>query len=168
MCFTLYLASPLTLSEVRSMPDAGIAVNLVTPAERRRLLAAHDDARTAATLAIGACACRLTASPAVEERVLRARYRALGYDRSRVIEGLERHRQGRAGRHPAGHWPDRLAAFVAEHARNAGPTLYFLHFSLDGVPRDLTVYPPAHLQAGAVRHGPTRWLEEDTRTMVTA
>jgi hypothetical protein len=54
-----------------------------------------------------------------------------------------------------------LAAFVAEHARNAGPTLYELRFG----PAAAASHPPdltraAEVPLARVRAAPGGWLEE--------
>ena len=85
MCFFLYLASPLTLSEVRSMLPPGLTADLLPPVEQAELRALHPDATTIARVLHGGCSCDLvTARQAVaseDEARLRARYRALGYGR---------------------------------------------------------------------------------------
>jgi hypothetical protein len=58
-----------------------------------------------------------------------------------------------------------LAAFVAEHARNAGTTLYTLGFG-DG-PRPAPSDPrPVTRSAAQVRKQPAGWLEEDRPVLV--
>jgi hypothetical protein len=101
-----------------------------------------------------------------DERHLRERYRSLGASRDRVIAALERHRHGASQRPRTGTWPGALARFVAEHARNAGPTLYHLHFSPEA----------AHLASlGEVRAlpltevlaAPEGWLVEGSPALVS-
>jgi hypothetical protein len=101
-----------------------------------------------------------------DEAPLRKRYRALGYSRERVIRALELHRRALERRaQPAGHWPRAFAGFVSEHARNAGPTLYYLHFSHDGL---LGVAAGTTRQIGTaeVRAAPGAWLPEDVPVVV--
>ena len=133
MCYFLYIASPLTLSEVRSMLPRGAAADLTGFADQQTLKRLHPDAQTVARILAGRCSCDFLRTRQVDaredERHLRERYRALGVPRDIVIPALERHRRGAGLRTPAGGWPKALAQFVAEHARNAGPTLYHLHFS---------------------------------------
>lgn len=144
------------------------------PAERhvhRQLLALHPDAQTVAGLLVGACSCDLVrprhASPREDERYHRERHRRGGGRREPLIETLERHRRGAAVPVPPGGWPRALAAFVAEHARNAGPTLYLLRFATDpaaaAVPGDL---PRRETRAALVGATPRHWLEEGVAILV--
>lgn len=170
MCFFLYVASPLTLSEVRSMLPPGLTADLLPPAEQAALRALHPDAQTAARVLHGGCSCDLVTQrhpiASEDEARLRARYRALGYSRDRVIRALEVHRRALERRaQPAGHWPRAFAGFVAEHARNAGPTLYYLHFSHDGLLR-MAGGPPRTLPTASVRAAPGEWLPEDAPVLV--
>jgi hypothetical protein len=140
MCFFLYIASPLTLSEVRSMLPPGLTADLLPPVEQAALRPLHPDAQTAARVLHGGCSCDLVtqrhAVASEDETRLRARYRSMDYSRDQVIRALDVHRRALERRaQPAGHWPRAFAAFVTEHARNAGPTLYYLHFSHDGLLR---------------------------------
>ncbi len=164
MCYQLVLVSPLTLSEVRAMLPPGVRADALDPAEQPRFRALLHGSQTAVALRAGACACALVrpaAEPAAgREAHLRARYRALRVPRTEVIPALERHR--RAAPEPPGLEPPaaRLAAFVAEHARNAGPTVYALAFA----PHDAPVLPDGlphatvHLRDVRPEGG---WLRED-------
>lgn len=171
MCYFLYLASPLTLSEVRAMLPDGITADLLPPAEQQALRNLHPPARTCALLLIGRCSCDLLISRNGEardsERHLRTRFAAAEYDRSRVIAGLQAHREAAGPRHsPPDAWQGALAGFVAEHARNAGPTVYLLRFGKDS----LNTRGPtssATLTAREVRTQPGAWLVEDRLTTVT-
>lgn len=133
MCFFLYIASPLTLSEIRSMLPAGLIADLAPPGSRAALQRLHSSARTVAQLLVGACSCDLVRSrlpnPIEDERELRARYQRAKLPRAQIIKELERHRRRgeRQGEPPNG-WAASLAAFAVEHARNAGPTLFLLRF----------------------------------------
>jgi hypothetical protein len=172
LCYYLYLASPLTLSEVRSMLAPGLSVELLDPSEARVLLALHPDAQTAARLVHGACSCDLVRyrQPVSreDEAHLRSRYREMGLSRDQVIRALDNHRRALEKRQrPEGYWPQAVAAFVVEHARNAGLTLYYLHFSHDGKlaigPRAL---PIVTLPVSTVRDNPGTWLPEERAVMV--
>jgi hypothetical protein len=106
------------------------------PADRhdqQLLLARHPDARTVVRLLVGACSCDLVrprhTDRREDERHHRDRFRHAGGSRAALLETLDQHRRGGAVRPPPGGWPRALAAFVAEHARNAGETLYLLRFS---------------------------------------
>ena len=132
MCYFLYLASPLTLSEVRSMLPNGLTADLASFPDQQTLKALHPPAQTVARILAGRCSCDLVRTrlpePRDDERHLRERCRKLGVARSVVIPALERHRQGWAPPPPYG-WPEAISRFVAEHARNAGTCLYHLQFS---------------------------------------
>ena len=168
MCYFLTIASPLTLSEVRSMLPAGLSAQPVEPAgttAARRLL---PGAQTVAALLVGACSCDLVRGRDVvardDERHLRARLGVLRVPRDEMIRRLERHRR-RTGLPAAAPWPPRLAAFVAEHARNAGPTLYALGFG-DGPPPMPADPAPVRRTVAEVRARPGGWLEEDRPVLV--
>ncbi len=161
MCYFLTIASPLTLSEVRSMLPPGLAAQPVEPgeaAETRRLL---PGAQTVAALLVGACSCDLVhprgSDSRDDERHLRARYAREGLSRDQVIRRLERHRR-RPAQAPSAPWPPQLAAFVAEHARNAGATLYLLQFG-DG-PSPVAAPVPVTVSLTSVRSGAGDWLQE--------
>lgn len=173
MCYHLTIASPLTLSEVRSMLPAGLTADPLPSSELSQFRSVLPTAQTAARLLVGACACdliraRLTDSRE-DERHLRARYRRLGLPRERIIRALEHHRcRGTAVEPPAG-WRAALAEFVAEHARNAGPTLFRLSFHPAGemtgreqrsTPDGTAGLAPLTRTVPEVRAGPEHWLQE--------
>jgi hypothetical protein len=168
MCYFLYIASPLTLSEVRSMLPHGVVADLVGFAEQQSLRAAHPQAQTVARLLLGRCSCDFVRSRLVDvredERHLRERYRRAGVPRDAVIPALERHRRGASLRPPDEGWPRALAQFIAEHARNAGPTLYHLQFSPEAA-----LAPPGDVRrlglAEVLAH-PEGWLAEGKPTIV--
>ena len=87
MCFFLYIASPLTLSEVRSMLPPGLTADLCLRSEQAALRSLHLDSQTVARVLHGGCSCDLVtarlAAPADDEARLRARYRTLGYEPGR-------------------------------------------------------------------------------------
>ena len=58
-----------------------------------------------------------------------------------------------------------LAAFVAEHARNAGPTLYRLTFQPDA-DDGAAESDPLRRTVAEVRARPEQWLEEGRSTLV--
>ena len=169
MCYFIYIASPLTLSEIRSMLPRGVVADLASPKDFRALKSLYPDAQTAARVLIGRCSCDLVrprqADVREDESHLRERYRRSGVNRGVVIPALERHRRATGLRAPAGGWAEAFAKFVAEHARNAGPTLYHLQFSSQDDPlgalgalRNLTV--------GQVLTMPEGWLMEGSPTLV--
>jgi hypothetical protein len=169
MCYFLYFASPLTLGEVRSMLPAGVVADLASSHDQRILKAIHPAAQTVGYLASGRCSCDLVrprlADLREDERHLRERYRRLGVSRDDTIKALDRHRRG--GRAvPESQGPRLIANFVAEHARNAGPTLYYLHFSSHPAPlRSLS-----HLHrigVSQVLAQPESWLQEGIPTLVS-
>jgi hypothetical protein len=169
MCYRLWIASPLSLTEIRSMLPPGFAADIAPVAGHAVLRARLPGAQTVALLRIGGCACVLrTARGGDDERHLRRRYAELGLSRDRIIAALERHRRGPP---PAGEptaWRAALAGFVAEHARNAGPTLYYLGFG--GEPGEPLPDAPGDgrtMSAAAVRAAADGWLEENRLTEVT-
>lgn len=169
MCHFLYLASPLTLSEIRSMLPPGLAADLLPPAEARLLRQAFPSAQTTARILAGTCSCDLFVQRDPnrgEETELRRRYRALGLSRPDVIRALEHHRRGT--RQPAtgpSHWAHVLSTLVAEHARNAGRSLWFRHVS----PAGLTAAPeeiPDEISVAQVLAAPAGWLADDRPVVV--
>jgi hypothetical protein len=172
MCYFLYIASPLTLSEVRSMLPTGLSADLA-PSHRTGLQRLLPAARTVAHLGVGACSCDLFRArqpdPIQDERELRSRYTRSKLTRPEIIRALERHRRGSLPRiAPPGGWPQALAGFVAEHARNAGPTLYLLEFSAK--PGGSTPYDPSTIVSRLspdIRLQPQRWLVEGVPTLVS-
>jgi hypothetical protein len=156
------------------MLPAGLVAQPADRADHDRLVALHPGARTVVRLLVGACSCDLVrprhADPREDERHHRERYRRAGTPRRAVLEAIERHRRAARIPTPTGGWPRALAAFVAEHARNAGDTLYLLWF-VAGSPARPGVVPSADiprrsLAAGAVLADPEHWLEEGTATLV--
>ncbi|MEP7325134.1 MAG: hypothetical protein ABI836_04225 [Gemmatimonadota bacterium] len=173
MCYFLYLATPLTLSEVRSMLPSGLRADAVSKSEQGMLLQHHPEAQTVVQIVRGACSCDLVRArkPVTreDEAHLRTRYRQLGLPRDQVIVALENHRRAVEQRpRPEGYWPEAINGFVLEHARNAGPSLYFLGFSYHGaleIPRP--VAPPVAVAPGEISTAPTTWLVENQLTVVT-
>ncbi len=130
MCYLLTLVSPLTLSEIRSMLPAGVTAELVPIDQRPARLALLPRAATAVHLELGRCACGLVdpaRSDAAAERAIRHQYQGRRDTRERVLAAVARHRAGQALRAGGTVDPEVLGAFVVEHARNAGPSVYFLH-----------------------------------------
>jgi len=169
MCHFLYIASSLTLSEIRSMLPQGLAADLLDPAEAGRLLPLLPGARTGARLIAGACSCDLfltrDLAASREEAELRARYRTLGLSREAVMRALQRHRRRGSVALTSGEWAGVLAGFVAEHARNGGSTLYYREFSparFDAGPAEAAVEVPLH----KVQSAPEAWLPEGRPVVV--
>ena len=132
MCYALYLASPLTLSEIRSMLPNGFGADLVDPASQRLLKRRHLDAQTGAVLLRGRCSCALMvegAADGVWEAELRKRYRAANVSREAMIPALERHR-ALAELRPA-NGIEVFTSFVVEHAKNAGASMYLMRFGVE-------------------------------------
>jgi hypothetical protein len=165
------MATPLTLSEVRSMLPAGLSAQ---PCDRREWSLLREllpSSQGAMRLLVGSCSCDLVRprhpDPLEDERHLRARYRAEGASRESVIRALERHRRGAAVAVPARGWSEALSAFVAEHARNAGDSLYLLGFGSEG-----PVVPPVDPDKMVVRtvrdvrSGAGVWLVEGRPALV--
>jgi hypothetical protein len=170
LCYFLYLASPLTLSEVRSMLPLGLTADLASFSDQQLLKSIHPDAQTVVRILAGRCSCDLfrpRLHDALEdERHLRERYRGLGVSRAAMIAGLERHRLGVRPRVPAEGWSRALSGFIAEHARNAGPSLYYLSFSAEA-----TALPPSvssrQVTVPSVAATPESWLLEGAPTLVS-
>jgi hypothetical protein len=169
VCYFLRIVSSLTLSEVRSMLPAGITADPLPSIQLAGFRSLLPSAQTAAHLRVGACSCDLVRprlpDTREDERHLRARYKALGLPRDRIVRALDRHRRTAEVLEPEGGWRAALAAFVAEHARNAGPTLYRLTFqpgtedrAHDGSPLRRTV--------SEIRAQSEHWLEEGRSTLV--
>ena len=147
------------------MVPTGMTADLLAMRDQGPFREHHPDAQTVVRLLHGACSCDLVTERhpvgREDEARLRHRYRALGYSRDRVILALDTHRRALTHRrHPAGHWPRALAEFVAEHARNAGRSLYYLDFSQDALPGGIDAGRARTLSAAEVRANPGRWLEE--------
>jgi hypothetical protein len=170
MCYFLYIATPLTLSEVRSMLPPGLTADPAAPSESRTIKQLHPAASTIARLLVGTCSCDLVrqrlSDSREDERHLRTRLRQVRLGRPQVIAALERHRRAPAGPlFESPDWPRMLASFVAEHARNAGPTLYLLtfrpfsHEALSSEP-SITCTPSEILQR------PSDWLKEGRLVIV--
>lgn len=169
MCYFLYLASPLTLSEIRSMLPAGLTCDLASRAEQQIVKAIHPEAVTVARILAGRCSCDLIRTrlpdPKEDERHLRERYRRLGLPRAAMIEALERHRRSVTPRTKGSEARGELSRFVAEHARNAGPSLYYLQFSSDADPPS-PVGSIRRVSCEMVTALPGEWLEEGTPTLI--
>jgi len=161
VCYQLVVVSALTLSEIRSMLPAGVRADALDTNRLTAFRRLFRGAQTAAHLRVGRCACRLLPDrfrgSHSDEAALRARYRRLGVPRDIVIAALDRHRRGAFDGEivPAG----TLHAFVAEHARNAGPALYALGF---GIEDDLPAAPATCIERplAETREGDD-WLIED-------
>ena len=145
------------------MLPPGIVAHAAERADHLRLSHLHPAARTVAELVVGACSCDLVRprhpDSREDERQHRARSRRAGGQRASLIAGLDRHRRGTRVLPPPGGWPRALAAFVAEHARNAGDTLYLLQFALPAG-SDAVVSPTRRLRAADVVAHPESWLVE--------
>ena len=125
-------------------------------------------AQTAAYLRVGACSCDLVrprlANPREDERHLRSRYKALGLSRDRIVRELERHRRSSEVLEPEAGWRAALAGFVAEHARNAGPTVFRLSF--EPASRGKVESAPLRRTVSEIRARPGHWLEEGRPLLV--
>ena len=150
------------------MLPSGITADVLSSGELAQVRDILPTAQTLAVLRVGACSCDLVRprlpDPREDERHLRARYKALGLPRERIIRELERHRRSSPPiAAPAGEWRAALAAFVAEHARNAGPALFRLSF----VPApQVGTAAPRTRTVTEILAGPERWLEEGVPTLV--
>jgi hypothetical protein len=170
MCYFLYLASPLTLSEIRAMLPPGASADLASPAEQRLLKLLHAPTKTVAKVLVGRCSCDLVrprlADIRDDERHLRERYRSMQLPRTTVIQLLARHRrQGAPIAPPQSGWAAALGGFVSEHSRNAGASLFFLHFGPSELP-EVGLNPRRQQTPGQVRLDPAGWLKEGTPILV--
>lgn len=151
------------------MLPPGLVAQPADRADHHRLLELHPSARTVVQLVVGACSCDLVRhrhpDQRQDERHHRDRSRRAGGARGLLIAGLERHRRGAQVPAPPGGWARALAAFVAEHARTAGETLYLLRFTL---PEDATVVRTAarRMPAAEVVARPDDWLTEQAPVIV--
>jgi hypothetical protein len=172
MCHFLYIASPLTLSEVRSMLPPALTADFLPPASSNALRSVLPAAQTTARLLVGACSCDLflhrDALHHREEALLRQRYRALHLNRTTIIQAIDRHRRGEHPPRDPASWQGLLAAFVVEHARNAGDTLYYREFSPGGLDGAGLTRPMMSVTVATVRSEPDGWLEEGVATVVVA
>jgi hypothetical protein len=171
VCYFLTIASPLTLSEIRSMLPPGLTADPAATDLRAELIRLHPPARTVAHLLVGACSCdlvRTRQSTSIEdEREHRSRYRRHKLSRTEIIRRLERHRRGPDPRIiPPEGWRRALTDFVAEHARNAGPTLYLLTFDAHSHPAARARPDPAHRSVAEARAG-LDWMVEDQPVIVS-
>jgi hypothetical protein len=143
------------------------------PADRdvhHHLRALQPGAQTVVRLVVGACSCDLVRarhpSPREDERHHRERHRRAGGGRARLLEAIDRHRRGAHVTVPLGGWPRALAEFVAEHARNAGPTLYLLRYGTAAGTEGLPTAVTRESRAALVRARPDGWLEEGVAVRV--
>jgi hypothetical protein len=145
------------------MLPPGLTAHAADRADHALLHRLHPHARTTARLLVGSCSCDLVrardADPLKDELHHRERFRQAGASRESLIAALERHRRGASVPAPPGGWPRALAAFAAEHARNAGDTLYLLRFSEPAATPHPTK-PVRRLPVADVVAQPERWLEE--------
>lgn len=150
------------------MLPAGIAADVLPTAQLAALRAMLPAAQTAAHLRVGPCSCDLVRPRHVDsredERHLRLRFSKLGLPRDRVIRELERHRRAATPSEPPGGWQAGFARFVAEHARNAGSTLYHLAFQPGG--RDAAGTQALTRTVAEVLAHPDNWLEEGPPVVV--
>jgi hypothetical protein len=152
------------------MLPPGLVAQPADRADQQSLQALHPAARTVVRLVVGACSCDLVrprhADPREDERYHRARSRRAGGARDALIAALERHRLGAEVPTPPGGWPAALAAFVAEHARNAGETLYLLRLVPPPGPDPAPGPPVRRLTAADVLADPEAWLVEHRAVLV--
>jgi hypothetical protein len=151
------------------MLPAGLTADLAASSEQRSLKTIHPTTQTVARILAGQCSCDLVRQrlsyERSDERHLRERYRHIGMNRQAMIAALERHRRDPRPPVPDEGWPVAFSKFVAEHARNAGPTLYLLRFEPDDSSLDNQVIPTA-CSLNEIRQHSNRWLIEGTPTIV--
>jgi hypothetical protein len=151
------------------MLPPGLMADLAPSSHRSALQRLHPAAKTVAQLLVGSCSCDLVrnrmSDPIADERELRSRYQRQKLSRTEIIKELERHRRGPRRAQTSREWADALAGFVAEHGRNAGPTLYLLDFgsaSPDQVTRSATMVCRIRELRGS-----TSWLQEGRPVVVS-
>lgn len=170
MCYFVDIATPLTLSEVRSMLPVGLSAQPVSAVETAALRRLLPNALTVATLLAGACSCDLVrarhADPREDERHLRTRYFAMKLARDRIIVELERHRRRPAAAATPDWGMTALRAFAGEHARNAGPTMYRLWFGPAGGAPSLSGARRVTRTVAEMRSRPSGWLEENATVLL--
>lgn len=168
MCHFVYLASPLSVSEIRSMLPEGVTLDVVTPGEARVVRAAARDAATVVRIVAGACSCDFfverSDDPVADERELRARYRALRMTRDQTIAALQQHRRG-AHHVPLASRQRQLATFAREHARNAGVSLFLRVISDGAIPQALPGRTST-ISSLDLAGRASDWLPEDALTWV--
>ena len=150
------------------MLPPGITADGLPAGELTRLRSMLPAAQTAAHLRVGPCSCDLVRPRNLDSREdehhLRRRYSNLGLPRDRIIRELERHRRDTPPAEPPAGWRAVLAGFVAEHARNAGSTLYHLVFQPGG--RDAGEEHRLTRTVAEVRADPDGWLQEGHAVVV--
>ena len=152
------------------MLPTGLRADLVSSSDRHTFKAIHPEAQTVVRILTGHCSCDLVrprlAGQREDERHLRERYRRLKVPRPATIEALERHRRRPASLPTTESTPRVLAAFVAEHARNAGTSLYYLHFSAEEGAIS-QVDTPRRTTVTQVVATPDSWLVEAAPVLVS-
>ena len=170
MCYRLHLATPLTLSEVRSMLPAGVVAH-AAPGGEQALMREHlPQAQTVVELRRGTCGCDfvIQRDPAgrTDETHLRERGIRSGIPRAQLATMLAAHRQPEKRVQPLARWQEALAGFVAEHARNAGPSLYHRTFTAGSRRRAAAEPELVRVPVSRVREAPAEWLSDDRLTLV--
>lgn len=157
------------------MLPAGLTAQPLSAGEQLAVRRLHPPAQTVVRLLVGACSCDLVrprhTDPREDERrhrehARRERGGPAERPRADLIARLERHRRGAGVPPPPEGWPRALAAFVAEHARNAGDTLYLLRFAWSDEPGPLPIAPARRLRAADVVARPEGWLDERAAVIV--
>jgi hypothetical protein len=170
MCYRLHVATPLTLSEVRSMLPAGVSADAAPYGEQLLLRDHLPGALTIVELRRGTCGCDFViqrdAAGRTDETHLRDRGLRAGIPRAQLAAMLLAHRQPMKRAQPLGVWQEALAGFVAEHARNAGPSLYHRTFTPGPRDRPAGDAEPVQVTVSRVREAPGDWLVEGRLTLV--
>jgi hypothetical protein len=152
------------------MLPAPLRADLADSQASRVLKSIDPTAQTVIRILAGQCSCDLIrprlASQREDERHLRERYRRLKVPRPVMIVAFERHRRGPVPSSDSESTPRVLAAFIAEHARNAGTSLYYLHFSAKGEPLS-QMLTAERTTVTHVIAAPENWLVERAPTFVS-
>jgi hypothetical protein len=169
MCYFLYLASPLTLSEIRAMLPEGVTAHSAGSHEQELLRSLQRGTGTVAQLLVGRCSCAFLESsqtdPAEYERHLRERYRQLGLNRENTIAALERHRFSQKVPVPDLGWAGSLVDFIREHSRNARKSLY--HLAFDSTGQRSIGRAVRELRVGSITPQLNTWLLENSPVLIT-
>lgn len=152
------------------MLPAGVTGH-AAPFGEQTLLREHlPGVQTMIELRRGPCGCDffMQRDPAgrTDETRLRERGIRAGIPRREMAVIIETHRQSAGRARPLEEWQRALAEFVAEHARNAGPSLYHRRFTPGGRKRASDPGDPARVPVSRVRAAPGEWLADDRLTLV--
>ena len=152
------------------MLPAGVAAHAAPYGEQTLLREHLPGAQTVVELRRGACGCDFVIQrdpvDRTDETHLRERGMRAGIPRAQLAAMIENHRLPERRVQPLAHWQEALAQFVAEHARNAGPSLYHRTFTAGPRQRTAPDAEPVTVKVSRVREAPGAWLGDDRLTLV--